>query len=50
MAEGAPPGPVPHREAQVLQPPQQPPQQPLQPQPGQQVHMNWSRFKPEYSG
>ena len=35
-------------EAQVPQPPQQH----LQPQPGQQVHMhmNWSHFKPQYSG
>ena len=48
MAEDGPLGPAPHREAQVLQPPQQP----LQPQPCQQVymHMNWSHFKPEYSG
>ena len=43
MAEGGPPGPA-HREGQ------QPP--PQQPQPGQQVqmHMNWSHFKPEFSG
>ena len=48
MAEGRLLGPAPHREAQVLQPPQQP----LQMQPSQQVHMhmNWSHFKPEYSG
>ena len=48
MAEGGLPGPASCREAQVVQPPQQP----LQPQPGQQVHMhmNWSHFKPEYSG
>ena len=43
MAEGGTPGPG-HREGQ------QPP--PQQPQPGQQVimHMNWSHFKPEFSG
>ena len=43
MAEGGPPGPA-HREEQ------QP--APQQPQPGQQVimHMNWSHFKPEFSG
>ena len=48
MAEGGPLGPASHREAQG----HQPPQQPLQPQQGQQVHlcMNWSHFKPEYSG
>ena len=48
MAEVGPLGPAPCREAQVLQPPQQP----LQPQQAQQVHMcmNWSHFKPEYSG
>ena len=45
MQEGGPPGPAPYREEQ----------QPLpipQPQPGQQVqmHMNWSHFKPEFSG
>ena len=52
MAEGGPPGLAPHRDAQVLQPPQQPPLQPLQPQQAQQahMHMNWSHFKPEYSG
>ena len=49
MAEGGPPGPAVH------QPPAPPPvQQPPipQPQPGQQVplQMNWSHFKPEYSG
>ena len=48
MAEGGPPGPAPHREDPQLQPSPQP----LQLQPGQQVqmHMNWSHFKPEYSG
>ena len=52
MAEGGPPGPASHRDAQVPQPPQQPPPQPLQPQQAQQahMHMNWSHFKPEYSG
>ena len=45
MTEGGLPGPA-------QQPPQQPSQQPLQPQQTQQVHMhmNWSHFKPEYSG
>ena len=44
MAEGGPPGPVPHRE-------EQPPPPVPQRQPGQQaqMHMNWSHFKPEYS-
>ena len=48
MAEGGLLGPVPHRE----DPAPQPTPQPLQPQPDQQVHMNmnWSHFKPEYSG
>ena len=48
MAEGGLPGPAPHRE----DPPLQSAPQPLQPQSGQQVHMhmNWSHFKPEYSG
>ena len=48
MAEGGPPGPAPHRE----DPQPQPAPQPLPLQPGQQVHMhmNWSHFKPEYSG
>ena len=48
MEEGGPPGTAPCREAQALPPPQQP----LQPQQEQQVHlhMNWSHFKPEYSG
>ena len=48
MAEGGPPGPAPHREDLPLQPAPKP----LQPQPVQQVHMhmNWSHFKPEYSG
>ena len=52
MVEGGLPCPAPHRDAQVLQPPQQPPPQPLQPQQAQQayMHMNWSHFKPEYSG
>ena len=47
MAEGGLPGPSPLREEQ--QPPPIPQQQP---QPGQQVHMcmNWSHFKPEFSG
>ena len=57
MAEGGLPGPVPHREDPP--PPQPTPQltpqpapQPVLPQPGQEVqmHMNWSHFKPEYSG
>ena len=45
MAEGGPPGPAYCREEQV-------PPIPQQPQPGQQVqmHMNWSHFKPEFSG
>ena len=44
MAEVGLPGPAP-------QPPQQPPWQPLQPQQAQvHLHMNWSHFKPEYSG
>ena len=44
MTEGGLLGPA-HREGQ-----QQPPVQ--QPQPGQQIpmHMNWSYFKPEFSG
>ena len=48
MAEGGLPGPAPPREVSPLQPTPQP----LQPQPDQQVnmHMNWSHFKPEYSG
>ena len=48
MAEGGLPGPAPHGE----DPPPQPTPQPLPLQPGQQVHMhmNWSHFKPEYSG
>ena len=48
MADGGPPGPAPHRDTQV-QPPQQPPLQPLQAQQAH-MHMNWSHFKPEYSG
>ena len=45
MAEGGQPDPA-------QQPPPQPSQQPLQPQQAQQVYMcmNWSHFKPEYSG
>ena len=45
MAEGGPPGPAMHRE-------EQPPPPIPQPQPGQQaqMHVNWSHFKPEYSG
>ena len=52
MAEGGPPGPAPCRDAQIPQPPQLPPPQLLQPQQAQQahMHMNWSHFKPEYSG
>ena len=48
MAEGGLPGPAPQRE----DPPLQTPPQTLQPQPSQQVPlcMNWSHFKPEYSG
>ena len=48
MAEGGPPGPAPCREDL----PPQPAPQPISPQPGQQaqMHMNWSHFKPEYSG
>ena len=44
MADAAPPAP------QIQQ--QQPIPPPLLPQPAQQVnlHMNWSHFKPEYSG
>ena len=47
MAEAGLPGPVPCRE----DPPPNPAPQ-LLPQPGQQVpmHMNWSHFKPEFSG
>ena len=47
MAEGELPGPAPCME----DPPPNLTPQPL-PQPGQQVpmHMNWSHFKPEYSG
>ena len=45
MAEGGPLGPAHHRE-------EQPPPPAQQPQPSQQaqMHMNWSHFKPEYSG
>ena len=45
MAEGGLPGPAPHRE-------EQPPPPIPEPHPGQQaqMHMNWSLFKPEYSG
>ena len=46
MAEGGLPGPATCREEQ------QPPPIPQLTQPGQQaqMHMNWSHFKPEYSG
>ena len=57
MAEGGPPGPVPPQipppALQQLQQPQQPPQpvqQVLPPQPGHPMGMNWSHFKPEFSG
>ena len=51
MAEGGLPGPTPHREdPPPPQPTPQPTPQPVPPQPGQQVPMNWSHFKPEYSG
>ena len=45
MADAAPP-------ALQVQQQQQPVPPPLLPQPAQQVnlHMNWSHFKPEYSG
>ena len=43
MEEGRQPGPA-HREGQ-----QPPPQQP-QIAPQQQMHMNWSHFKPKISG
>ena len=43
MAEGGQPGPA-HREGQQL-PPQQPQIDPLQ-----QICMNWSHFKPKFSG
>ena len=48
MAEGGLPSPAPLKEDPQLQPAPQP----LPLQPGQQVHMhmNWSHFKPEYSG
>ena len=42
MAEGGQPGPA-HRERQ-----QPPPQPQIAPQ--QQMHMNWSHFKPKFSG
>ena len=47
MAEGGPPGPQPQQQRQPA-----PQQHPIPPQPAQQVnlHMNWSHFKPEYSG
>ena len=48
MAEGGLPGPAPHREDQPLQPTPQP--IPLQPAQQVHMHMNWSHFKPEYSG
>ena len=44
MAEGGQPGPA-CREGQQP-PPQQPPISP----PQQQMHMNWSHFKPKFSG
>ena len=49
MTEGGLPGPAPCREDPPLL---QPTPQPVLLQPGQQVHMhmNWSHFKPEYSG
>ena len=53
MAEGGLPGPAPCRkDPPPLQPVPQPAPQPVLPQPAQQVHMhmNWSHFKPEYSG
>ena len=43
MAEGGQPGPA-HREGH-----QPPPQQP-QIGPQQQMHINWSHFKPKFSG
>ena len=43
MAEGGLLGPA-------QQPPQQPPQHPLQQAQQVHMHMNWSHFKPEYSG
>ena len=46
MAEGGLPGPAPPRE----EPPLPPIPQPLQPGQQAQMHMNWSHFKPEYSG
>ena len=48
MAEGGVPGPAPYRE----DPPPQPTPQLIPLQPGQQVYMcmNWSYFKPKYSG
>ena len=48
MAECGLLGPAPHREDPALHPTPQL----FQPQPDQQVHMcmNWSHFKPEYSG
>ena len=48
MAEGGLPGPVCHREDPPLQPPPQPLQLPQVPQAHLQI--NWSHFKPEYSG
>ena len=46
------PAPLPHPAQPALQAPQQPAQ--LAPQPGQQgqqmVYLNWSHFKPEFSG
>ena len=43
MAEGGQQGPACREE-------QQPPPQQPQIDPGQQMHMNWSHFKPEFSG
>ena len=46
MAEGGPKGPTPCTEESPLPPIPQPPQHGQQ----AQMHMNWSHFKPEYSG
>ena len=52
MAEAGLPGPALHREDPPPPPAPQPTPQVLLLQPGQEVqmHMNWSHFKPEYSG
>ena len=50
MAEGGPPGPVPPQQPPAPQQPQQPAQQVLPPQPAHPMGMNWSHFKPEFSG